>query len=340
MPTDQPVRRVVAVVVTFNRHDLLQTLVARLAEVRERTPALVEVLVVDNASTDDTGEWLAGRSDVTARTLPDNRGGAGGFHAGLRWAAEETDADLVWLMDDDGLPEVECLERLLREMRYSLAAIVAMDPEVTGVEYSPQFAQVAGPADVMVVMEMELRIDDVPFEMSVCLPFSGLHPHLAAAAAPAPVSNRERAQRAEAAQVLQRSFTDVPVDVSVRFRSSFVDPALLSSLSIGDVLRLGHPASAPLDITVDDEAFAHATPGTQGERLAALIVAARPTSPDELAELSGGGAHQPAPPTPVHQVTDLAAGLPPDVARDLPPGFPPGAPTGLDDPTLTLQELR
>jgi flagellar motor switch protein FliM len=232
------------------------------------------------------------------------------------------------------------VERLLREMRYSLAAIVAMDPEVTGVEYSPQFAQVAGPADVMVVMEMELRIDDVPFEMSVCLPFSGLHPHLAAAAAPAPVSNRERAQRAEAAQVLQRSFTDVPVDVSVRFRSSFVDPALLSSLSIGDVLRLGHPASAPLDITVDDEAFAHATPGTQGERLAALIVAARPTSPDELAELSGGGAHQPAPPTPVHQVTDLAAGLPPDVARDLPPGFPPGAPTGLDDPTLTLQELR
>lgn len=232
------------------------------------------------------------------------------------------------------------VSRLLREMRYSLAAIVAMDPEVTGVEYSPQFAQVAGPADVMVVMEMELRIDDVPFEMSVCLPFSGLHPHLAAAAAPAPVSNRERAQRAEAAQVLQRSFTDVPVDVSVRFRSSFVDPALLSSLSIGDVLRLGHPASAPLDITVDDEAFAHATPGTQGERLAALIVAARPTSPDELAELSGGGAHQPAPPTPVHQVTDLAAGLPPDVARDLPPGFPPGAPTGLDDPTLTLQELR
>ena len=41
--------------------------------------------------------------------------------------------------------------------------------------------------------------------MSVCLPFNGLHPHLAAAAAPAPVSNRERAQRDEAAQVLQRA---------------------------------------------------------------------------------------------------------------------------------------
>jgi rhamnopyranosyl-N-acetylglucosaminyl-diphospho-decaprenol beta-1,3/1,4-galactofuranosyltransferase len=105
----------VAVVVTFNRLDLLTTLVERLAEVRERSPALVDVLVVDNASTDGTGEWLASRTDVRHRTLPDNRGGAGGFHEGLRWAVEETGADLVWLMDDDGLPEVDCLERLLRE---------------------------------------------------------------------------------------------------------------------------------------------------------------------------------------------------------------------------------
>ncbi|CAB4717076.1 MAG: flagellar motor switch protein FliM [Actinobacteria bacterium] len=163
--------------------------------------------------------------------------------------------------------------RLLSEMRYSLAAIVALDPQVTGVEYSPQFAQVAGVADVMVVIELELRIDDRPHRMSVCLPFSGLHPHLAAAAAPAPVSNRERAQRAEAAQLLHASFEDVPVEVQIRFRETLLDPATLSGLQVGDVLRLGHPASAPLDVTVDDTTFAHATAGTQGARLAALIVA-------------------------------------------------------------------
>ncbi|WP_232681082.1 flagellar motor switch protein FliM [Nocardioides sp. R-C-SC26] len=163
--------------------------------------------------------------------------------------------------------------RLLSEMRYSLAAIVALDPQVTGVEYSPQFAQVAGAADVMVTITLELRIDDRPFGISVCLPFSGLHPHLAAAAAPAPVSNRERAQRAEAAELLQNSFQDVPVDVRAQFRTTRVDPAALSGLQPGDVLRLAHPASAPLDITVDDQIFAHATAGTHGQRLAALIVA-------------------------------------------------------------------
>ncbi len=109
-------RRIAAVVVTFNRLDLLQRLVGRLAE----TDRLDEILVVDNASTDGTVEWL--RSAETeierlhARHLTDNTGGAGGFHEGLRWAVERG-ADLVWLMDDDGLPEPGCLDEPARPRR-------------------------------------------------------------------------------------------------------------------------------------------------------------------------------------------------------------------------------
>jgi rhamnopyranosyl-N-acetylglucosaminyl-diphospho-decaprenol beta-1,3/1,4-galactofuranosyltransferase len=51
---------------------------------------------------------------VSGRTLTTNRGGAGGFHDGLAWAIDR-DADLVWLMDDDGLPDVDCLDQLLLE---------------------------------------------------------------------------------------------------------------------------------------------------------------------------------------------------------------------------------
>src|SRR3954447_25549264 len=90
---------------------MVQRLVKALGEV----PGLEETLVVDNASTDGTGAWLAGlgESSVLGRTLADNTGGAGGFHEGLRWAVERG-ADLAWLMDDDGLPEPECLDALVR----------------------------------------------------------------------------------------------------------------------------------------------------------------------------------------------------------------------------------
>jgi rhamnopyranosyl-N-acetylglucosaminyl-diphospho-decaprenol beta-1,3/1,4-galactofuranosyltransferase len=120
--TEQPdVRRIVAVVVTYNRLPLLQRLLARLDEV----PGLTEILVVDNASSDGTGEWLAGLDDrdsgderpttpVLGRTLTENRGGAGGFHDGLAWATERG-ADLVWLMDDDGVPDADCLATLLEQ---------------------------------------------------------------------------------------------------------------------------------------------------------------------------------------------------------------------------------
>jgi rhamnopyranosyl-N-acetylglucosaminyl-diphospho-decaprenol beta-1,3/1,4-galactofuranosyltransferase len=117
--TSTPGTRIAAVVVTFNRLELLQRLLERL----DAVPGLDEVLVIDNASTDGTAEFLSGldgaRSGdehrvvpVLSRTLTENAGGAGGFHDGLAWAMERG-ADLAWLMDDDGLPDVDCLGILL-----------------------------------------------------------------------------------------------------------------------------------------------------------------------------------------------------------------------------------
>ena len=164
------------------------------------------------------------------------------------------------------------VERLLGEMQYSLSGIVEIAPVLTGIEYSPQFAQVAGATDVMVVATFDLRIGPRSQRMTMCLPFSGLQPHLARAGAPAPVSDRERAQRARAAELVHQQFEQVPMRVGVRLRPTRLGSDVLGGLAVGDVLRLGHPASAPLDVTVDDTVFAHATPGARGARLAAAIV--------------------------------------------------------------------
>ena len=77
------------------------------------------MLVVDNASHRRHGGVARRRQPVErAGTLAENTGGAGGFHDGLAWAMERG-ADLVWLMDDDGLPDPDCLGRLLEHARTS-----------------------------------------------------------------------------------------------------------------------------------------------------------------------------------------------------------------------------
>ena len=105
--------------VTFNRRELA----VRLVNATSRGSVLPdEILVVDNASSDDTVESLHALDDtgelpfpLTVIELDRNTGGAGGFHAGLA-AALEHGADLVWLMDDDGVPADDCLELLLPQM--------------------------------------------------------------------------------------------------------------------------------------------------------------------------------------------------------------------------------
>jgi GT2 family glycosyltransferase len=99
---------VVAVVVTWNRRDLLQECLAAL---RAQTLPPTHVVVVDNASTDGTDALLAAETGLEVVTLTANTGGAGGFAAGIERALTFL-PDLVWLLDDDTVPTATAAERL------------------------------------------------------------------------------------------------------------------------------------------------------------------------------------------------------------------------------------
>ena len=103
--------RAVAVVVTHDRLDLLR---ASLTAVLAQTRAPDAVVVVDNASTDGTADVVrAAFPGVDLVVLTSNTGGAGGFALGMARALDEHAADLLWLLDDDTVPQPEALARLL-----------------------------------------------------------------------------------------------------------------------------------------------------------------------------------------------------------------------------------
>jgi rhamnopyranosyl-N-acetylglucosaminyl-diphospho-decaprenol beta-1,3/1,4-galactofuranosyltransferase len=110
-----PPPRVVAVIVAYNRRQLL---VEALEAVVAQTLPLAAVVVVDNASTDgsaDAARAALPTADVV--TLVRNTGGAGGFAAGMARALTEHAAEWIWVMDDDTIPTATALEELVRAVR-------------------------------------------------------------------------------------------------------------------------------------------------------------------------------------------------------------------------------
>jgi GT2 family glycosyltransferase len=117
MPRAGP--RVAAVVVTWNRRDLL---LESLAAIEAQSVRPETCVVVDNASTDGSAAAVRERfPQVRLLRLGCNTGGAGGFAAGIAEALT-VDADLIWLMDDDTVPHPDALEALLgARTRYTAA---------------------------------------------------------------------------------------------------------------------------------------------------------------------------------------------------------------------------
>ena len=52
--------------------------------------------------------------------LNSNTGSANGYHVGIKYAYETSNCDLIWLLDDDNLPEENALNELLYEYNNKL----------------------------------------------------------------------------------------------------------------------------------------------------------------------------------------------------------------------------
>ena len=99
---------IVAVIVTYNRLELLKRVITAL---KSQTVPVDKIIVVNNGATDGTKEWLDSQ-EFLITIHQENVGGAGGFYRGIK-EAMTTETDWIWCMDDDVFPTSKCLEKLI-----------------------------------------------------------------------------------------------------------------------------------------------------------------------------------------------------------------------------------
>ncbi|MFA1543684.1 polyprenol monophosphomannose synthase [Actinomadura monticuli] len=112
IPADADLGRVLVIIPTYNERDNIERIAGR---VRDAVPS-VDVLVVDDASPDGTGDVADAMADKDEQIKVLHRQGKDGlgpaYVAGFRWAAEHG-YDVMVEMDADGSHQPEELPRLL-----------------------------------------------------------------------------------------------------------------------------------------------------------------------------------------------------------------------------------
>jgi GT2 family glycosyltransferase len=109
--------KILAAIVTYNRMALLERCIDH---VRAQTRPPERLLVINNSSPDATVEMLE-RKGVEYVTQP-NLGSAGGWRRSIAEALAGG-WDAVWLMDDDGYPHPQALEKLERALTPEVSCV-------------------------------------------------------------------------------------------------------------------------------------------------------------------------------------------------------------------------
>ncbi len=163
-------------------------------------------------------------------------------------------------------------DRVLRELSYAFESVVPMDPQIVQTESNPQFAQVAGPSDMVVVITLDVRIEHATGHTRLCFPYASLQPVLENFTGTMVLNERDPESVARAQQVLSDRLTEIACRVAVQF-----DPVTLTSgeivdLEVGDVIPLQQPLESAVTITVDGTPTFLGRPARKGKRLACQVL--------------------------------------------------------------------
>ncbi|WP_141881285.1 flagellar motor switch protein FliM [Homoserinimonas aerilata] len=156
------------------------------------------------------------------------------------------------------------MDDALEDLRYSLGALLVNRVSVDGFQYNSQFAQAAATSDLMIVAGFDIRVGESTAKATVAVPAEVLLPQLGDANPTSAVTDAPRLMRSQVASA--------PVSVSLRLEPAMVRPSMVLNLAVGDLLPIPHPQHRPLEVAVEGQPMGRAAVGSNGSRLACVVV--------------------------------------------------------------------
>ncbi len=188
---------------------------------------------------------------------------------------------------EQGLME-RVLQKSCQELAGVWAPIFPLDFELQAIEANPELARVVGPNEMVVLVSMELRINDVSGMMNLCLPHVVMEPAIQRLSQGTMAARKSKSAPARQKEALQESLAAAELRLDIDLGHTTLSLRELLDLEPGDVLRF--TSASPSGVVAQVEG----TPKFEGSagrsRGAYAVRVERTLNRNESSGGKGGGA--------------------------------------------------
>ena len=187
---------------------------------------------------------------------------------------------------EQGLME-RILQKCCQELDMIWAPILHLRFTTQSIEGNPELARVVGPDEMVVLVSLEVRVNDVSGMMNLCLPYVVMEPALQRLGQG--TTYRRTSDRSSDATkgALEASLRRCPVVVDVDLGTSYLSLQDLLDLEVGDVLRFTPLSPEGAVGSIEGVPRVEGRPGRSRGRLAFRASSLHPRPSDEGGEGEG-----------------------------------------------------
>jgi flagellar motor switch protein FliM len=172
--------------------------------------------------------------------------------------------------------EMAIIENLLYQtmdiLRESFKKIVEVDPQLTRIETSSQFTQIAAMNEPAAIVTMNTKIDGTQGMISICIPhfsIQSISKELNTASWSI-ASNMAQAQP-DKQEIMQQQLDETYVTLQATFNETYTTLSEILNMQVGDLIRIDHSIDEYIKINVEEIPKFEAVIGVEKQKYAVQL---------------------------------------------------------------------
>ncbi|TDT68555.1 flagellar motor switch protein FliM [Hypnocyclicus thermotrophus] len=163
------------------------------------------------------------------------------------------------------------LSKILGYLSEAWKDVTEVMPRIEQMESNPQFIQIVGPNEMVVVISFEIKVGNKSGIMNICYPSPLIDPIVSKLSAQYWFSNLKKEKTEENFEIIRERLNKVKVPLIVNLGEIDINFNEFIKLQVGDVLSLNTSIDKSLSVLVGNKEKFKALPGLQGKKMAISI---------------------------------------------------------------------